>query len=49
MPVWVLYVLVILNIISLILNAITKRNLKKTEKEFVEAMRKRHSDGEEQL
>ena len=44
MPVWVMYVLIIMNIISLILNVITKRNLKKREKEYVEAMKKLHSD-----
>ena len=47
MPVWVMYVLIILNIISLIINALTRRNLKKTEKEFVEEMKKRHSDKED--
>lgn len=47
MPVWVMYVLIILNIISLIINAITNSNLKKTEKEYVEAMKKLHSDKED--
>lgn len=44
---WVMYVLIIMNIISLILNAITKRNLKKAEKEYIEEMKKRHSDKED--
>lgn len=47
MPVWVMYVVIIMNIISLILNAITNRNLKKREKEYVEAIKKLHSDKED--
>lgn len=44
MHTFVAYVLIILNIISLILNFITKRNLKKTEKEYIEEMKKYHRE-----
>lgn len=47
MPVLVMYVIIIMNVISLILNFITNRNLKKTKKEYVEAMKKLHSDKED--